>query len=431
MNTHSKLKWSSDSFKTKILIDIGSSTVKIYKKNPSQPLKFLETKTFHFKQDFDPSKGINIKQFNDLCIYINDIKQTYRDCIYKTYATAVWRKLEKDVKKKTIDEFFDKTGIFLNIISHELENFYLYTGVVRNIPKDTTVLLINIGGGSTELAEVKNGKIINKANINIGVGTVLSKFPHLNDMYSKEKVETVITEIKNQLPKKKFSSEIAIYTGGELTYMRVAKYPLKENVISSNDDHPSCITLKDFQKRNKEIFSEVTIDELESFMPKDPKWMHGARACSAIAQAICEQYQITTIIPSDLNTIDGVSIQEFQTVTLSGSFRKHLDYFLNVKEHLEQKNIKIMSPRFESPKNPGEEFVIFDGEEGMTPLELERYHLDCIEKSDTLIVCNPNGYVGASAMIEIGLAAGLGKRIIFTEKPEEFMLNTLPAQIGL
>jgi hypothetical protein len=34
--------------------------------------------------------------------------------------------------------------------------------------------------------------------------------------------------------------------------------------------------------------------------------MYGARACSAIAQAICEKYNIITIIPSDSNIINGV-----------------------------------------------------------------------------------------------------------------------------
>lgn len=67
----------------------------------------------------------------------------------------------------------------------------------------------------------------------------------------------------------------------------------------------------------------------------------------------------------------------------------------------------------------------------MSPLELERHHLHSIKESDTLIVCDPEGYVVASTLIEIGYAQALGKRIIFVEKPEEFMLNTLPAEIGL
>ena len=38
-------------------------------------------------------------------------------------------------------------------------------------------------------------------------------------------------------------------------------------------------------------------------MPKDPAWMHWARSCSAIAQAIIENFWVEKIIPSDSNTI--------------------------------------------------------------------------------------------------------------------------------
>jgi CheY-like chemotaxis protein len=101
-----------------------------------------------------------------------------------------------------------------------------------------------------------------------------------------------------------------------------------------------------------------------------------------------------------------------------------------LKKELEAKGIAILSPRFEEPKNPGEEFVVFSGEEGISPLQLERHHLNSITKSDALMVCDPQGYVGASALIEIGFAHALNKRVIYTEKPQEFMLNTLPGETG-
>jgi hypothetical protein len=44
---------------------------------------------------------------------------------------------------------------------------------------------------------------------------------------------------------------------------------------------------------------------------------------------------IEKIIPSDSNIVDGIVRQEFRHVTLSGSFRKHLDYILEIKKKLE------------------------------------------------------------------------------------------------
>jgi len=93
--------------------------------------------------------------------------------------------------------------------------------------------------------------------------------------------------------------------------------------------------------------------------------------------------------------------------------------------------VRVLSPRFNVPKTPGVEFVVFQVKEGLSPLELERYHLNSIKNSDALIVCDLNGYVSASALLEIGFAHSLGKRIIFAEKPEEFILNNLPFEVGL
>jgi len=293
------------------------------------------------------------------------------------------------------------------------------------------VLLINIGGGSTELVVMYGKEAVERKNIDLGVGLINTKFPQINEKTSEISLQEVINSIKESLPGLSNKVKVAFYTGGELNYMRLAGYALKPNRLFKDDDHPSSISVVDFSKRNKEIFEKVSLEELEALMPDNPKWMHGARGCSAIAQAICQRYQIQTIIPSNSNIINGVVRQEFRYVTISGSFRKHLEYILKIKEKLETQRTKVLSPRFTEPKNPGEKFVIFTGEEGLSPLELERHHLKSISESDVLIVCDPEGYVGASALLEIGFANAIGKRIIFMEKPEEFILNNLPAEVGL
>ncbi len=240
-------------------MDIGSSTIKVYKYS-GENLNLILQRTIFFKDGFDPEGGISENNKKELLELLDAVKEENKNSLIKTYATGIFRNLAPKTKINFIDEIFLRTGIYFNIISHELENFYL------------------------------------------------------------EK-------------------------GGDL--------------------------------------------------------------------------------------INGVIRQEFRYVTISGSFRKHLDYILKVKKELENKGVHILSPRFEEPKNPGEEFVIFTGEEGLSPLELERYHLNSIENSDALIVCDPDGYVGASALLEIGYAHSLGKRIIFTEKPQEFILNQLPHEVGL
>ncbi len=168
------------------------------------------------------------------------------------------------------------------------------------------VLLINIGGGSTELIVMKNKKSIEVKNIDLGVGNILSQFPQINNGKGKVPLNEVKMFIDKKLPVLKSEVETAFYSGGELNYMQLAKYKLRENNLFKDDDHPSYILLKDFAKRNIEIFNDVYVKDLEKLMPENPTWMHGARTCSVIAQAICEKYGVKIIIPSNSNLINGV-----------------------------------------------------------------------------------------------------------------------------
>lgn len=414
---------------SEVLIDIGSSTIKVYQLKQEKLLPLLQ-RTIPFKNKFNPEIGISEENKKELFELIAAVKGQNKEAKIKIFATAVFRKLTPEARLRFVDEFFKRTGLFFNIISQDLENFYLEMALMGKCTIATPVLLINIGGGSTELVVVYGKEAIETANVEIGVGNVILEFPQINKEIAGCEIQEVIEFIKEKLPPLKNTPRIAFYTGGELYYMQQAGYPLKRNVLFKDTDHPLMITFNDFSKRNKEVFKTVRLSDLENLMPENPAWMHGARACSALAQAICQKYEIKTVIPSDSNIINGVVRQEIRYATISGSFRKHLDYILETKERLEKTGCQTLSPRFSKPKNPKEEFVVFDGEENLTPLELERHHLDSIKKSDVLVVCDPQGYVGASALIEIGFAHSLGKRTIFTEKPEEFMLNTLPAEVG-
>ena len=83
-------------------------------------------------------------------------------------------KIIKKCKKKLVDEFFELLAYF-NIISQELENFYLETALTSKCNISEPVLLINIGGGSTELVVLKD-KSFRKKNIDLGVGTINTNY---------------------------------------------------------------------------------------------------------------------------------------------------------------------------------------------------------------------------------------------------------------
>ena len=375
--------------------------------------------------------GLSEKMKQELIDYVNRAKGKYKPVRVKVFATAIFRRLTRAAYHRLADDFFEQTGAYFNVVPHELESFYLEKALSSEYTGDVPLLLINIGGGSTELIVKEASEVVGRYNLEVGVGTVLNDFPFLNEAYSKHTLREVVDSISKQLPGTKLVTPVAIYNGGELTYMRLAGYNLATNDIFSDPTHPCVISSGDFAARNEEIYQKISIKELENLMPDNPLWMHGARACSAIAQAIVEKFQVERLVPSDSNMIDGVIKQEYRSVVLTGSYRKYWSYISKVKQNLLENGVKVLSPRYDTIKNPGADFIEFEGEESMSPLEIMRYHLSMIGGSDALIVCDVDGYVGASTLMEIGYAHGIGKRIIFTEKPEEYILQIMPAEIGL
>jgi len=325
----------------KLIIDIGSSTVKVYSLSTQEKLNLLETKSFNFKEGFDPKLGITEKNKQNLFDYINKIAHEHENIPLKLYATALFRKCTANVQRSLTDEFFRKTGQLFNIISHELEGHYLEKALAGSYNLDVPLLLINIGGGSTELIVMEDGSVKERYNLDLGVMTVLKDFPRLNESRSPHTLDEVVTSIGNRIPATNYKTPYAIYNGGELTYMRLVDYKLNKNDIFEDSNHPNQISLKDFSAKNQDVFHSITLKQLEDLMPNDPLWMHGARACSAIAQSVAKHFGVSQIIPSDSNMAHGISRQEFRKVVLSGSFRKHLEYILKIKRQLNSRIRKL------------------------------------------------------------------------------------------
>jgi len=285
-----------------VLIDLGSSTVKVY--TYFGKLEYVLSKTIFFKEDFSPEKGISKKNYILLCELFDLVKTKYPNKEVLCFATAIFRKMSRKIKSDFLKAIERDNGINLKIINQDIENQLLDAIFIGKIPGEE-VLVINVGGGSTELVVIKGNSFVERKNLDIGVGTIISKFSKIADEVNSHSKKEIKDFVKSKLEKFGASPKIAIYTGGELDYMQKTKYPLKENYLFKDNLHPSLISFGDFAIKNDEIFAEK-MSVLKQFMPKNPDWMVGSRACSVLTEEICEFYWIDVIVPSNLNLIDGV-----------------------------------------------------------------------------------------------------------------------------
>ena len=115
--------------------------------------------------------------------------------------------------------------------------------------------------------------------------------------------------------------------------------------------------------------------------------------------------------------------KEKNTISLLGSLRKQL---ISIKEkalQLEEKGYKVLAPKLSNVKTDEKGFIIFEDDVSDNPIIIESDFIENCLKSEGIIVCNKDGYVGNTVMFEIGYLLAKKKNIEFIEEPNEQWLR--------
>lgn len=288
-------------------IDLGSSTIKVY--CFESDLKLIEEHSIYFKNDFDVEKGISENNLKELCDYFEEIKTKYNLKYDNThiFVTGIFRNLIQERKQELVKLFNDKFDLHFNIISHGIENYYLAKAMENNY-NDNKVLIINMGGKTTELVTFVGTKITDTKNLNLGVADLLNNFDKVNQKYSGntiQEMENFVTKNLNNLELDN-DYDCAIFTGGEERFELLTGFNLIENTLFNDNIHKYMLSLEDYIKGTEKVFNDISIDELYKLMPSNPKWMDGARSGAIIPLVLFKMANVKWIIPSDLNLINGV-----------------------------------------------------------------------------------------------------------------------------
>ena len=288
-------------------IDLGSSTIKVY--CYENDLKLIEEHSIYFKNDFDREKGISESNLKELCDYFEEIKTKYDLKYYNTniFVTGIFRNLTQERKKDLVKLFNERFDLHFNIISHGIENYYL-AKAMENDYNNKKVLIINMGGKTTELVTFVGDKITDTRNLTIGVGDLLNSFDKVNDKYSGNTVEEMEKFVREKLSNIELDKDYdcAIFTGGEERFELLTGFNLVDNTLFNDNIHKYMLSLEDYIDGTKNVFYDISLAELYKLMPDNPKWMNGARSGAIIPLVLFKMANVKWIIPSDLNLINGV-----------------------------------------------------------------------------------------------------------------------------
>jgi hypothetical protein len=109
--------------------------------------------------------------------------------------------------------------------------------------------------------------------------------------------------------------------------------------------------------------------------------------------------------------------------TVSGSFHRHMDAISTAVYELVAHNVRVLSPADPRVVAAQGEFLFVASDRVRSVRLVQDRHLDCIRAADFLWLVCPDGYVGQSASMEIGFAAGAGVPIFSANMPVDLTLR--------
>lgn len=191
------------------VIDIGSNTIRLalYKIRDNKLEMMLNKKytaglAHYIKNHHLDPKGIQTAV--DVLNEYNLILESIRVKRLYVFATASFRNIDNSAE--VVSEIKQKCGLTVKILTGEEEATYDYYGAVQS-SELTNGLLVDIGGGSTELVVYKNKKITYTASIPAGSLTTYNSF------------------VENIIPEPSEISAIQNYVREELSRISVPEIP--------------------------------------------------------------------------------------------------------------------------------------------------------------------------------------------------------------
>ncbi|WP_305768076.1 phosphatase [Candidatus Epulonipiscium viviparus] len=257
------------------VIDLGSNTIRlcIYRKEGNDFVRLLNTKETvglagYRKNGELTQSGVNIasnalNMFKNTLSIIN-VKQLF------VFSTASLRNVTNSVE--VVAEIEKRTGFEIDLLSGKMEAELGFLGASKS-NKLKTGLLIDIGGGSTELLEYVDGQEVDCISLPIGSLSLYSMF--VNDIIPNKKEQKSMCEhVRNLLQDVEFIQNKRIDTilgiGGSLRTIKkmcARKYGVKGKFFDTAELYNLLEFIQEYKKASTNLILKVAPERLHTTIP--------------------------------------------------------------------------------------------------------------------------------------------------------------------
>lgn len=231
-----------------------------------------------------------------------------------THAIATSAIREADNKDEFIKFVKDNLDIEIKVVSGFEEARLIYLGVLQGLKiYDKQILLIDIGGGSTELLIGKQGKVLYASSFKLGAVRFTQKFFGGGKTFPKDKkkeCENFVIEILNAnlMPIKTLGFEQVIGTSGQMQSIARLLYSTENEKSELKSFNDVIFNRKQFDKISKRILKFKTLEEVKSISLLDEKRAEIIIPGTLILKAILETLNIDEVTVSNYALREGIII---------------------------------------------------------------------------------------------------------------------------
>jgi exopolyphosphatase/guanosine-5'-triphosphate,3'-diphosphate pyrophosphatase len=330
------------------IVDIGSNSVKLIIYEKTSRFGFYKIKevksTLKLSEGSFQNGGVLQKEAMQRAYSVlNEFAQIIKAYVCrKTLCIGTSALRDAPNKGEFVNEVRRKTGINVKVINGEKEAYLGAVSAVNLLSKIDDAITVDIGGGSTELALIKNGKIERLYSLDLGSVRIKESFNKT------KKAVKFIQETLQKIPKE-FNSSKIISMGG--TTRELAKL-IKENTYPIKDIHNFEYKVKKHIEFIKQlpVLSELELEELSVSSNR----VDTIREGTLIFGCLLEHFETKKVIVSKTGIREGLYLTDLLRnsnhtfpANFNVSVRTLIDQFdINRKNHT--KIVKIAKELFET-----------------------------------------------------------------------------------
>ncbi len=234
------------------------------------------------------------------------------------YAVATSAIREAENRDEFLSYVKENLGIEINVVSGYEEARLIYLGVLQGLNLyDKQILLIDIGGGSTELLIGKRGRILFAGSFKVGAVRLTQMFFDGGKIFTndrKQECEDYVRMVldQNLKPIKDLGFEEVIGTSGQIQSIARMLYLQGTDKEKYKTFHGQEFTSKQFEKISNKILSATSLVDLQSIPQLDEQRAEIIVPGTIILKVIFEILKIDRITVSAYALREGIIIDAIE-----------------------------------------------------------------------------------------------------------------------